>query len=444
MQEGSITNNGLSETSIHLPHDNEPGEIANGSNEDVFLNDDQAQLLDEATAQCSLLNQEINQDQSEAVQGIHPSLEPQTHNQPQTTHQAEQPLPANNTPSRHTRKRKAKSNEKDVPASSRKRGRREAREDTPEDAEEREIAPGTIRMNELCKDPRIGRKSKLEMSMRQIDWSEVVRKRKEAGRPANTVQGHSESEVNERLERAARERESALTSGPQLRVVNGQMVVDQTSLTIDRRAEASRNEDALEEVEENDLTARINSHSWLYDKKRDPAERGRPLKSDRWTSEQTEAFYDALRMFGTDFFIISRMFPGKTRRQIKLKFVREERSNPVGVKAALVGESVPMDFDTYLTATGQDKEAFKDPKELEAELLAENDKHKEEIEKRKAEHAELMRQRKAAGADTDGDTAGSSKEQGRRKGKRAKKTAAKPRQAKRPIGGDEVEVLGDD
>lgn len=341
------------------------------------------------------------------------------------------------------RKRKARNTEKDAGDKPRKRRQRREQSKTPEDAEEREIAPATIRMNELCKDQKIGRKSKLEQSMRQIDWSEVVRKRKEFARVEPSSQGQKENVVNERLDRAARERESVHHGGPQLRVVNGQMVVDQASLIVDRRAEASRNEDTLEIVEEDDLTARVNSHSWLYDNRRDPAERGRPLKSDRWTADQTEAFYDALRMFGTDFYIISRMFPGKTRRQIKLKFVREERSNPIAVKAALVGETVPMDFDAYLVATGQEKDSFKDPKELEAELQAEDDKHKEEIERRKEEHAELMRQRKAAGADTDGEMVESLKENKRGKGKKAKKATTKKKQLQQPAGGEEVEILGD-
>ena len=341
------------------------------------------------------------------------------------------------------RKRKSKNSEKDIGDKPRKQRRRKEQSKTPEDAEEREIAPATIRMNELCKDQKIGRKSKLEQSMRQIDWSEVVRKRKEVTRVEPYSQGEKENVVNERLDRTARERESAQHGGPQLRIVNGQMVVDQASLIVDRRAEASRNEDALEEVEEDDLTARINSHSWLYDNRRDPAERGRPLKSDRWTADQTEAFYDALRMFGTDFYIISCMFPGKTRRQIKLKFVREERNNPTAVKAALIGETVPMDFDAYLVATGQEEGSFKDPKELEAELQAEDDKHKEEIERRKEEHAELMRQRKAAGADADREIAESSKENKKGKGKKSKKATTKKKQLQQPRGGEEVEILGD-
>ncbi len=42
-----------------------------------------------------------------------------------------------------------------------------------------------------------------------------------------------------------------------------------------------------------------------------------------WTDEETEKFYRLLGMFGTDFETISRLFPGKNRRAIKLKFNKE-------------------------------------------------------------------------------------------------------------------------
>lgn len=42
-----------------------------------------------------------------------------------------------------------------------------------------------------------------------------------------------------------------------------------------------------------------------------------------WTDEDTEKFYRLLGMFGTDFETISRLFPGKNRRAVKLKFNKE-------------------------------------------------------------------------------------------------------------------------
>jgi hypothetical protein len=42
-----------------------------------------------------------------------------------------------------------------------------------------------------------------------------------------------------------------------------------------------------------------------------------------WTDDETEKFYRLLGMFGTDFETISRLFPSKNRRAIKLKFNKE-------------------------------------------------------------------------------------------------------------------------
>ena len=47
--------------------------------------------------------------------------------------------------------------------------------------------------------------------------------------------------------------------------------------------------------------------------KRQPAE--------KWKAEETERFYDALQVFGTDFSMIERVFTGlRSREQIKVRF----------------------------------------------------------------------------------------------------------------------------
>ncbi|KAM7276470.1 hypothetical protein ACFE04_018336 [Oxalis oulophora] len=49
----------------------------------------------------------------------------------------------------------------------------------------------------------------------------------------------------------------------------------------------------------------------------------------RWSKQDTELFYEAVGQFGTDFSMIQQLFPGKTRHQIKLKYKREQRQNPL-------------------------------------------------------------------------------------------------------------------
>lgn len=314
-----------------------------------------------------------------------------------------------------------------VARKSRRSGRPRRKESTPEEAQSREIAPDNVRMVELCVDNKVGKRSNIENAMRQVDWTEVVRKRKEAKHRAAQSRTQNDDEVESRLAKASETQQTESGAGPQLRIVNGQMVIDQSSLVSDRRGDAVRHEDSLEQVEEDDLTQRINSHSWIQDNRRDPQERGMPMRSDRWTVDQTDAFYDALRMFGTDFYIISRMFPGKTRRHIKLKFVREERAEPERVKAALIGERVPMNLEVYGAATGQELDSFKDPKVLAAELDAEDERHQEEVQKKRAEYEEVMRQKVASGASGDPNLPDAGKAAGARQGKNAGKGKSRQR-----------------
>lgn len=57
--------------------------------------------------------------------------------------------------------------------------------------------------------------------------------------------------------------------------------------------------------------------------------------SVRWSRYETDKFYDALRMFGTDFTLIASRFPNRSRKQIKAKFVKEESRNSIAVTWAL-------------------------------------------------------------------------------------------------------------
>ncbi len=47
----------------------------------------------------------------------------------------------------------------------------------------------------------------------------------------------------------------------------------------------------------------------------------------------------ALATFGSDFNTIATLFPSRTRRAIKLKFTREEKSDPGRIDAALKGRT---------------------------------------------------------------------------------------------------------
>ncbi|KAB8349526.1 hypothetical protein FH972_023552 [Carpinus fangiana] len=311
-----------------------------------------------------------------------------------------------------------------TPSTSKKR----ARAATPEDAETHEIDPANVSMTALTRDNRMGKKSKLERSMQEIDFDEVKRKRKEAEARAfeRGELERSEQEVNARLERAGEQ--DTVSSAPRTKIVNGQIVIDNSSLVVDRHAAAAAEaaNEPIEEIEEQDLTAHVTSHSWVHDSRRDPEERRlMKMKSDPWSVEETDRFYTQLSMFGTDFFIISKAFPGKTRRQIKLKFVREERADLSRINNALLGDtSVPMDISAYSVATGRAESYYKDPEALKRELAEDELRQKEDIEKQReeAEQAQREKQRKAAEK-----TAAAQKERAaKRAGQKKKNRAAHP------------------
>jgi transcription factor TFIIIB component B'' len=206
----------------------------------------------------------------------------------------------------------------------------------------------------------------------------------------------------------------APASGPQFRIVDGQIIIDQSSLVMDRHARAAATRGDMETVEENDFTRLITSSSFMNTSK---------LKGPNiWTEEETELFYRGLRMFGTEFEMISRMFPNKQRRHVKLKYNREERHCPHLLTAALVGEkTVQIDIEEYKAFTGIE---FESVESIEAEQRKIQDDFEAEQKRVADEQAEIMRKkREELFADEDGneDGSGKKKKKGKKKGKQAVK-----------------------
>lgn len=242
-------------------------------------------------------------------------------------------------------------------------------------------------------------------------------------------------------------------------MVNGNIVVDDQSLQVDRHANAAEEAESVEEVEENDLTRRVTSASWSKRK-----------KGEQWNEEMTDRFYQGLRMFGTDFMIISKMFLGRTRRQIKLKFTKEERIDPQRIQDALLGPREPMDL-TVLTSNADVE--YEDPAEFQRQLDQEAQEHAEEQIRLEEQAQETLRRKRAENAaaiaagteniggnsnaaDTgvsvpDTDQQVNDNEQnttGKRKGRGKKAVSQKPTKPKKKKmhsrfgGGEEAEIVG--
>ena len=304
-----------------------------------------------------------------------------------------------------------------------KRGRRRRRAPTPEGAETMKITPSEVRMMDLCRDGGTGRKSEREKELEELERAEFIRNKqmqlKEvmdgAGADSQATPLESTEVPQERLERQREQEESVAHNVPNTVIVNGQIQIDEASLEIDRHAAAAleRNAEQLDAVDETDMTRNINSATWL---KRD--------KSGGWNEMLTDRFYDGLRMFGTDFEMISKMFPGRTRHKIKLKFCKEEKVNGDRIKATLLGEKLAVDLPELEKMAGTE---FDDPDELEKDLEEDRIRLQEETaaEKQALDEAKRERQEQIAAEQAAAENDSSAKEnrrgRGRKKGPKGKK-----------------------
>ncbi|KAL4976110.1 hypothetical protein BDW66DRAFT_166696 [Aspergillus desertorum] len=252
------------------------------------------------------------------------------------------------------------------------------REPTPEGAELIEIAPAVVKMSDLCKDTRTGKRSKRETELRAYELAEAERKKaqQEGGLKDETVAKQGSNESASKEDQPGKNTQS-LQAGPVMRIVNGEIVLDTDSLQVDRHADAERNEDELEDVVENSLTRKINQATY-----------GKRSKTESWDENMTELFYRGLRMFGTDFMVISKMFPGRSRRQIKLKFNNEERRDPQRIKETLLGPRESIDINTYSEMTNT---VYDDPRLIQRELDEEKKRIEEQYEKDKKAQEDLLR-----------------------------------------------------
>lgn len=282
---------------------------------------------------------------------------------------------------------------------------RRARSLTPEDAETQLVDHQKLTMADLTRDLHIGKKFSRHDELRERERLARAKAKADKSGEGDGDDGDTEADGSN-LESSSTEnarptapstpgdsQQQQQGSGVQFRIVDGQIVLDQSSLVMDRHARAAAAQRDMETIEENDFTRLITSSSYMSSSKlRGP---------NVWTAEETVLFYRGLEMFGTDFEIIAQMFPGKQRRQVKLKFNREERHNPKLVDAALIGvKKTRMNMDEYKALTGGE---FESVESIEAQHR-EQEEHFEARQKQLAdEQAEIMRKkREELFADDDG------------------------------------------
>lgn len=152
---------------------------------------------------------------------------------------------------------------------------------------------------------------------------------------------------------------------PQLRLnAQGELVLDESSLVVEN-----------EEHRKNRILL-ANTNVVYYDEL--SANYGfykRQKRTKEWSHEETVKFYRCLNTVGTDFSLMLNLFPNRTRRDLKLKFKKEEKNNPGLVDKAL------LKFNSF------------DIEELQRELEKEEEEKKKESDNGSSEVKEIVKRK---------------------------------------------------
>jgi len=244
-----------------------------------------------------------------------------------------------------TKSRKRGSTTTNAPAKS--SPRRNRRKSTPPSAEQVEISPATMTMSEMCVDKRTGRKSARFAELQEAERQRKrMRQLKRDQQEANGIQNDTPTpdfvptaptttSTAPELIPSLEEDDSLLpvTSGTAAQLMTdleGNIVLDRTSLRVDFHAvHPTTLTDSLTHTTETVFSSKTNSSTY-------PSTRKYASNAVRWLPADTQRFYTALQMFGTDFGMVADYLGGgKTRRHVKNKFDREEKRNPEKLTWAL-------------------------------------------------------------------------------------------------------------
>lgn len=154
-----------------------------------------------------------------------------------------------------------------------------------------------------------------------------------------TSQGSSQGSLHAvaaRLRRQSQGEETRKATGPQVEFVNGNIVLKESSLVLPEPTA----EGEYEELEEG-AHATATYFSFL---KRKPG--------SKWGFEETWLFYKALRQCGTEFSLMQSFFPGRTRKQLKQKYLREEKDHPELIRRSL-DRSLPLELEPFRAQFGK-------------------------------------------------------------------------------------------
>lgn len=145
---------------------------------------------------------------------------------------------------------------------------------------------------------------------------------------------------------------------PQIKIgKNGEIIVDEKSLIVENK-QTKINRENLKKSEL--VNGDFDTGYGVYK---------RVKRTKDWNKEDTLFFYKALHTLGTDFSLMAQLFPGRSRRELKMKFKKEDRINHALVDKAL---SQPLQFNIKeLKQEAEDKRKQKELDELQKQKRSE-------------------------------------------------------------------------
>ena len=160
----------------------------------------------------------------------------------------------------------------------------------------------------------------------------------EANDDEEAVDGDSEAAQDESKEDEAGDNSNSaesvdahLSVAPQMKIVNGQIVINEESLVVPSPDSLTSDIPLLAAAPATRFTSATFSK----------ASHAAP-----WTPEETALFYRLLSSFGTDFTLLSSALKGRSRGEVKRKFKKEERERPAVVEESLK-KRVKMDMSEF-------------------------------------------------------------------------------------------------
>lgn len=153
--------------------------------------------------------------------------------------------------------------------------------------------------------------------------------------------------------------------GVQLQIINGRAVLNQETLV--RQEEEVDYETQFERVTETNGSRYFTQATYSNQE-----------RTEKWTREDTAHFYNGLRQFGADFSMISRLFPTRSRKQIKNKFKKEEREQKENIEWALKNR-IPINVEEFRKQNAKKREIEGSDKKKKDQQRVIQDKEREQV-----------------------------------------------------------------